>query len=543
MIQALQRLVALATGRIGDPGNGILVATRHARSQRAGVDNTPRPLDTRQARYAIFLSLGTEWVSRRVETFTFLDAATVRRRMSVDFTFPLTPNLDAGEQALVPLMLLAKEDLRNLDVSGPDGAPLPVLNTAENGAVAMQGLVSYLNELAPDDGLSDAERAALEEIVYNRPGEREPVAAQHLAPEGALGRRLQRAEPRVSRELATLIEELEGAFMLLVPIDYAPDRRVICKIAYDAANRPQRDAPMRSRAYTFANRFVSSLGWTGRMELFDNLAVGMCRSYHAEAVPPRDAYVSDAWLSVRPPGKSVDEEPITDDHDFRPHVRVSNVDRTAQGSLSVSIRARSHELVAPLALTSTVISVALALLPRYLRSIDRQTFAAVLLVPFALAAYYIRGQENSYVTRMLRGVRLIAALPVACAVYALILEAIGNIPPAKGMPFSPGVLGELHVLFPVAAVATIVLWISWLSAPVGRRIIRPLMRKIAGRARRVLREHPDSTWRRLGPAIPAIIVAVVAIVVLSLALACGVAEWVRVARPPSGSMLIIWSAL
>jgi len=48
------------------------------------------------------------WVTRRIETFTFLEADTVRRRMSVDFTLPPSSTLSDGDMALVPLMLLTK---------------------------------------------------------------------------------------------------------------------------------------------------------------------------------------------------------------------------------------------------------------------------------------------------------------------------------------------------------------------------------------------------------------------------------------------------
>src|SRR4051812_46948176 len=71
-----------------------------------------------RARYAAFLALTFDtWVHRRTETFRFLDAYTVRRRMSVDFTLPEGRHLALGETVFVPLMILRKENLRNFDIT------------------------------------------------------------------------------------------------------------------------------------------------------------------------------------------------------------------------------------------------------------------------------------------------------------------------------------------------------------------------------------------------------------------------------------------
>lgn len=137
-------------------------------------------------------------------------------------------------------------------------------------------------------------------------------------------------------------------------------------------------------------------------------------------------------------------------------------------------------------------------------------------------------------TRMLAGVRLLAAVPVVCAVYALVLEAIGKIPPSRGAVLSPGALTTLRVLFPVSAIATVLLGIAWISPVAGHYVIRPVMRAVENRSRQALRDHP-SLWSKLAktafPAIPAILVAIVAMIALVFALRFGVTEWLRIAKP------------
>lgn len=144
-----------------------------------------QPDEVARAEYAVRLAMSRQWVNRRVETFTFIDAHTVRRRMSVDLT--LRSGLKPGKTVLVPLMLLIKRDLRNLDVRGPRDEPLPVLNTNQNGDVAVMGLAAVIRRLVRHlhDGNSDkiVEESALHEVVFATGAG--GIADRHLADGGA----------------------------------------------------------------------------------------------------------------------------------------------------------------------------------------------------------------------------------------------------------------------------------------------------------------------------------------------------------------------
>lgn len=461
-----------------------------ARPAPAVLPTVDEPAYQNQAYYAARLAMRRSWVTRRNETFTFVDADTVRRRMSVDFTMPPSSTLAAGDMALVPLMLLAKRDLRNLDVRNDAGDALPVLSTAQNGIAAALGVAGVLERLvdhlpaAHPDRLVDLD--ALNEIVFALPPYR-AFAAHHVEAGGSLDRQLQYAQQGTRAQIEGLVHELERYFMLLVPLEYWPGQRHVCKLSYDAAIKTQH-ASRGARLYTGLNRTMSSFGLAGRFEVFDNLAVGLGLSYHAEAVPPRDTYIAEAALTVHRPGEPTGDAPITDKHSFRPHLRATPTKRGDEGSLSLIIHAHRGELLLPLAFSSLLISVALGFLPSHVYDVDGQTLGALLLVPFALSAFYIRSQENSYVTSMLRGVRLLALLPLLAAVWAIGLIALGTIPPNDGAALASGILTEIRVPFLVAAVPSVVLLLATVSSALGR-VTRPVIRAQQERSRQATRER------------------------------------------------------
>ena len=98
------------------------------------------------------------------------------------------------------------------------------------------------------------------------------------------------------------------------------------------------------------------------------------------------------------------------------------------------LHARREALLAPLLLSGLVIALTLAIIPRRLAAgitVDAQTVAALLLVPFALSAYYVRSSEHVYVTHMLRGVRIVAVVPVVAALVVIAMLALHQLEPAR----------------------------------------------------------------------------------------------------------------
>jgi hypothetical protein len=138
----------------------------------------------------------------------------------------------------------------------------------------------------------------------------------------------------------------------------------------------------------------------------------------------------------------------------------------------------------PLWLSAVVISVALAFVPSQAeqRELDGQALAALLLVPFALAAFYVRSAENSYVTGMLRGVRLAAGVPVAAGVLIIAMLGLGFLGQEGSKAASDTAVAVARWAAVSAGVATALLTLGVIS-PLGGRMCRPGIREVQSRTR------------------------------------------------------------
>lgn len=395
-----------------------------------------KPLsDGERPRYAVRLAMRFEkWVHRRVETFEFLDAETVRRRMSVDFTLPEHRAIEEGETVFVPLMIIEKRDLRNLDVRDRDKTRLNVLTREQSSAIALSGLEALLGSgeeaAVPREQLvqiiegpaSSAGRLA-ESISIDEERMLAVWEASGASPE---------AVRILSATIKALLEDLAIGFMLLVPISYRPDQRRLIKFSFDAEMRHPKLRQIqrwgRAGAYRWATRILSSFGLVGRQEEFDDLSPGWTESYHAELLPPAGTYATDTKLTIT---TTESDEPLvsTDDNHWRPHVRAPQEGRTRNpadsGVLTTRFQARRDGLVFPLFLGAAIITGVLAYVPEQAKHLDGVTLGALLLAPFALSLYYARSDENSYVTNAMRGMRFIGTVPVVAGVLVIGLVALG----------------------------------------------------------------------------------------------------------------------
>jgi hypothetical protein len=418
--------------------------------------------------YTVLLALNPRaWVLRRVETFEFLDFATVRRRMSVYFRFPELPGLREGATVHVPLLVLAKRDLRNFDIRDADGKALPLLTSDENAKTLATGIGGYLpegTEVSPDD------RRRLEEFIKRR--ERDGDTA--LADDGWLTALLAKVEDEQIRgALKALVGILDESFVALAALPYEGDEPCVVKLSHDVELLRGRQAGWS----TMISRFFASFGLPARRERFGELAVGLGESYHAEAVAPPDTYIDAAQLEV--PGR----KERSDSHRFRPHVHIDSEHGRERGTFSLLLQAQRAGLVLPLLLAALTITGALVLVPRQEDSLDGQTLAALLLVPFALAAYFIRSAENSYVTQMLRGVRLVAAVPVLAGVVTITMLGLGYLAPEHGTTAE-----DADTIARCAAWAsggaTALLALAVVSPPIVRYVGRPAVEGLVALAQR-----------------------------------------------------------
>jgi hypothetical protein len=94
-----------------------------------------------------------EWAHRKVESLALLPGQRGRRRLSLDCTptcIPWTDPARSDDQStavpiVVPLTLMAKEVLRDLDVLDDSGRALPVLGSEANGTLAASAIAFMVN--------------------------------------------------------------------------------------------------------------------------------------------------------------------------------------------------------------------------------------------------------------------------------------------------------------------------------------------------------------------------------------------------------------
>lgn len=370
------------------------------------------------------LNFGT-WVHRRIETISFPDSEAVCREMTVDFTMPVGEGLTPGETVLVPLYVLSKTELRRFDLTDEEGRALPNLTATQSGEVTRRALKAVLSSgWSEGDGVLDG---LLAEVVPDRTDT--PDGGLPARDEGGhRGKRRQRLLAGVGEQLRTVldgfVEELESGLLLLVPMPYDPSRRRLVTFSYEASKFVRAmQVPLFARAYRRLNRVLSSFGVVARQEDFEDLQVGWTSSYHVEALPPDEMWVAEAVLEIQQE-EAGGQRRISIDH-HRPHLQRSGGDRGERAELTLLLSPRRESLIFPLSGSAAAIAAALAFVPGHLDDLDPQVLGGLLLLPFALVAYYVRGSEHRYVSMALRGVRMLAGIPVLAALVVLGMLGLG----------------------------------------------------------------------------------------------------------------------
>ena len=242
------------------------------------------------------------WVHRRVETLTFLDEFRVRRHVSVDFTAP-------AELTYVPLSLVKKKVMKDLDVRDAAGAAVPVLTRSENGVVAAAILVFQaaailgVNPEAVPEQHRDAfvDIAGITRSVDDEPSAGELKARADRALE-LLGAASESAVSPVVRErwklwsdplMRALAREFAEQFILLVAFPVEKDARRILKVSYEESLRPERAGGENART------FLESLGLRDYVVRFAAPALFDGESYHLQVPTPNDVLVAEGRLQLQ----------------------------------------------------------------------------------------------------------------------------------------------------------------------------------------------------------------------------------------------------
>jgi hypothetical protein len=409
--------------------------------------------DDQLAIIAVRLALSfPQWVERRVEHVAYLDDTTVRQRESITLRWP-DPEFftdqarpQAGQMIYVPLDVLKKRPLIEVDVAKPDGSTFPILSTRRNGELSASGLTTAIWQLSEDtragQGLQD--EASFKVIAA---GVKSP-RSQAIKVLGALDDPATELAQVLNQpdEIRGLLRELGSNFLLLAPAVYEPGVETVLKYSYSQ--------PL---PWKFSGRNIAAtFGLADFRSDLTRLALGYAESFHIEIEAPDEVRLARArlfgsYMNSTNTGRvnvAIDEDgdnPVVDLHAKRPFAATlelaeayrkkpwykrlvtrkpgvaplpadpleaaaasqpTPVVRSDRGFAQVTFRPRVSGPFIAAVVTSVLTSILLIGARTRLPELDGQVGSAVLLaLPVLAAGYLTRAGEHAFATRLLLGVR------------------------------------------------------------------------------------------------------------------------------------------
>jgi hypothetical protein len=430
------------------------------------------------------LLLDFRWTHRRVELVRFIDAGTVHRQMSVDFTLPTdrrTVGLRRLRPQVAPLAMLKKRNLSRFSLWDEEGRRLPMYTTEQNGAYAAATLVALVRvaavelaqsdtPVAPDDVVFEAfrrvaveptkratvvldclkEGVAAHAVRLKELGESAPDRLrdkdEKMLPVGAWPTRdvVDALAPRsdVTKSLMTrrglrhMAEQLASQFIVLTDLSGDAGARRVIKFSYEEPPHSYRPSnlPLRRKLIRPVRALLEAFSWWHRTITLDSVPVGTARSYHVEVEAPDDIELIGARLTAEDPGRD-DDVPYrarsTTTESQRVHLQVSKAPRAVRGPVWVQVRAVRDGFLRSALMLALVVAALLWFGEDQLTTISAKAeapAALLLAVPTVLAAVLIRPGEHAMASGLLLGVRALLMGSAGCALVAASVIAAGYRP-------------------------------------------------------------------------------------------------------------------
>lgn len=384
---------------------------------------TQRELNLGSAIYILYLA-PHEWIHRRVESVTFVDAWSLRRAVSLDVSIP--PEELTGYEPLevLPLSLLEKDVLVDFDLMGNSGEALPLLTRTENTHIAWCTLVAaahfHIGESTSTDAVVQLETTLLDDL-------RTVAGSDVQAADEVLGRFV--AHEARSDQLQMLgaddgfmrlAHDLAANFLLLTPNEWEPAARRLLKFSYTT--------PVEARSDRSWQRFAGQMGWIPTQFDFDVPSAGESESYHFEFTAPPGLAVwniesivfdGDDELSSRK-GKLAGNKA----HAYLPEATV-NSDALVSLWLWATRSGLLRSGVVASALCTGVLLFFLVGAGLPASPADPST-TILLAIPGLVSAFIVRPGEHRLVTDLLLGIRLQIGSAGAAA-YLSALLVVGDV--------------------------------------------------------------------------------------------------------------------
>lgn len=362
----------------------------------------------------------SQWIERRVESLTFLDDGSTRRRISFDYIV-LPEFLFLG---FVPLALFRKEDLSSLDVRAANGHAISILTTYDAADLAIRLLQSGVKSKLDDDA-----NLLIEEIVFFKCS----VMDESLfVKERDLYRRyVNLVTPENSSNYVTLAQSLLRTFILWVqlPEGAKPYQRLITKVSYEEV------LPFEGMFPPLPVRTVVHPNWSSRFhfEVTAPPELKISALTIRSAVKSKSLFASDAStndLLDEASGDSVEVFAQISGGSFQVgHVSMDGYPELPPVQADIEIIPSSGG-TAKIAFMVVIATMAVFLVPTLFKITgsaliktpkDGTAAALLLLGPALLVAYLARSPEHPIVAHRMRGARYSL---LACGVLLMMAASL-----------------------------------------------------------------------------------------------------------------------
>src|SRR4029077_11575186 len=259
---------------------------------------------------------GEDWVHRRVETLTFVDAGVVRRYSSIDFTLPRrlpTPfNVDGKPLYFVPIAVLhreSNEEPRSMlyDVRCEQGEVLPLLTKRENSRITAATLSEFARRVLQPAPLTDQLASELGRTLAYVPFLIYPVALSLtrsiLVPNSPEWHELKapvaaRMRLRGHKGFRSFLSLVTGNSICVVPLLGPPGQRRVVKLVYEEKIERPEEEVSKSRRWLEDSIAVPSRPETASIR---SPLIGSAASHHVQVVIPPNLEMTDVTLESRDP--------------------------------------------------------------------------------------------------------------------------------------------------------------------------------------------------------------------------------------------------
>lgn len=476
-------------------------ALRAAGTKRLRLEAEPPPLVCAEVGRRLLLLQHTfsSWVLRRVEKLAFDEGRRVIRRSSIELRVPEeAPVLETsdGEFYLVPLSILRRRTLVNLDISDEDGRTVRMLGLRFTQALD-ESMLRAAAAIA--GGSPDLDQQVNDWIREAISGTRSEVRA---ATRGLGSLRCADDSIVSAPVFSHALDRLQHNFTLYALLNKKCGRSRLIRLSIDEptewkTQRPHlshesgvtRYEPMR---VTQRISPASALGWKPVRLRFLTPSAEHCASYHFEFTAPADVRVARASLLAGRPqqdaparvGKGVSLDDMTP---VGPTAGLHAVE-VPSGSLcraQIDLRVRTQGWLGTLAASALACVAVLftVVFHAYAEggkpghwSPDQVTNIVLLLVTVSAGAatYVAQSHANVVAATMARGLRVcgtaLMALPAAAAMVLVYLAESEVADPGKG--FWGGVLVLVLALAVVFAVVIVGAWVLALLNQAAARAAR-----------------------------------------------------------------------